>query len=192
MPRGKAAIVGAIGWSHARVLPETVGDPQLLLRWKLPQHRGPTSEESEGLREQIRDVLGSYFGYKASTPLLTETERRKLISMTQRGKIHPEVLDVNTRAIIYRRQRHGHSYEPRGRVWVDPLLVDPVNELARIWETATGRSPRTRDSLDLESRTGFYFYDWMAQLFKACGKQPPAKGTIRDILANPKLEKSGP
>src|SRR5262245_27535289 len=104
MPKGKAAIVGAIGWSHARVLPETVGDLQLLLRWKLPQHRGPTAEESERLREQIRDVLGSYFGYKASTPLLTETERRKLISMTQRGKIHPEVLDVNTRAMVYRRR----------------------------------------------------------------------------------------
>src|SRR5262245_53527205 len=155
MPRGKAAIVGAIGWSHARLLPETVGDPQVLLRWKLPQHRGPTSEESERMRERIHDLLGSYFGYKATTPLLTETQRRQLIRMTQRGKIRPETLDVNTRAIIDRRQRHGHLYEPRGQGWVDPLLVDPVNELARIWKTTTGRSPRTRDSVDQKSRNGF-------------------------------------
>jgi hypothetical protein len=190
MPRGKAAIVGAIGWSHAQVLPETVGDLQLLLRWKRPQHRGPSSEESERLRDRVREVLGSYFGYKASTPLLTETERRKLIRMTQRGKIHPEALDVNTRAIVYRRQRHGDSCEPRGRGWVDPLLVDPVNELARIWETATGRSPRTRDSVDPKS--AFPCHDWIVELFEARGKQPPAEGTIRDILANPKFKKSGP
>ena len=192
MPTGKSAIVGAIGWSHARVLPETVGDLQSLLGWKRPQHRGPTPEESERLRERIRGALGSYFGYKATTPLLTETQRRKRIRMTQRGKIRPEALDLNTRAIIDRRQRNGDAYEPHGRGWVDPLLVDPVNELARIWETATGRSPRTRDSLDLKSRNGFPFHDWIVELFEACGKQPPAEGTIRDILANPKLKKSGP
>lgn len=97
MPRGKAPIRGAIGWP--RKLPPSVGDPQLLLKWKRSDHPKPPPEELFRLCKQASEALGRYFGFQASTPLLTETKRGTQLRKGKRGDLSPLDLDVNTRAI---------------------------------------------------------------------------------------------
>ena len=188
MPGGKAPIVGAIGWPKR--LPYNVGLLQLQKWSSIRGHEKPSSEEFARLDQQIRDALGRYFGFRSGTPLLTQTERDKRIARAEKIGT-PEALqalDVNSRAVVYRRLSRGDSsYMPRGRRWRDPLLVDLVNELGRIWKAATGRSPRTIDP----DRGEYPFYDWLADLFVACDEEAPREGAIIDILARPKPKKSG-
>ena len=181
MPKGKAPIRGAIGWP--KKVPEDVVDIQSLhSKWKLPGHSEPSSDQILLLGEQAREALGSYIGFRASTPLRTSTERRSLLRKAERGHLSQSALDVNTRAILYT------GREPSGRHWPDPLLPDLVTQLSRIWKTITGRSPRTRDP-----ETGeFPFYDWIVDMFKACDQPPPSEHGIRYILARPKPKKSRP
>jgi hypothetical protein len=190
MPGGKAPIIGAIGWPKR--LPDNVELLQLGKWSPIRGHLQPSSEELARLDQQVREAVGRYFGFKSGTLLLTQTERDKRIA--QALKIGtPEALqalDVNSRAIVYRRlSRRDSSYVPRGRRWRDPLLVDLVNELATIWKALTGRSPRTIDPDGGE----YPFYDWLADLFAICHKddKAPSRGTIIDILAQPKPKKSG-
>jgi hypothetical protein len=134
------------------------------------------------LCQQAREALGRYLGFRAGTPLLTETQRGRLLKKARRGDLHAHKLDVNTRAILYR------GRPARGRRWPDPLLPDLIAELSNIWQKATGRSPRTRDPENGE----FPFCDWVASLLKACKQEPPSERIIRDMLARPKLKKSRP
>ena len=181
MPGGKASIVGAVGWP--RKLPETVGDPQLLLKWNREGHPEPSSAELSALCQQSRETLGIYLGFRASTLLPTKTQQNRLLRNARRGDLDPLKLDVNTRAILYRGRP-----APGGRRWPDPLLFYPIIELSKIWETATGRSPRTRDPENGE----FPFFDWVASLFEACGQKVPAQHIVRGMLAGRKLKKSQP
>ena len=180
MPGGKAPIKGAIGWPKR--LCANVVDPQSLLKWILPGHSEPSPDNILFLCEQARDALGSYFGYRASTRLLTLTQRRSRLRKAKQGDLSASALDVNTRQILYDGQ------EPRGRHWPDPLLPDLVTELSRIWQTVTGRSPRTRDPEGGE----FPFYDWIVDMFRACDQPPPSEHGVRDILALPRSKKSRP
>jgi hypothetical protein len=181
MPKGKAPIGGAIGWP--KKLADNVVDLQSLYgKWKLPGHSEPSSDQILLLSEQARQALGSYIGFRASTPLLTSTQRRTLLRKAKRGDLNAFALDVNTRAILYT------GREPPGRHWPDPLLPDLVTRLSRIWETITGRSSRTRDP-----ETGeFPFYDWIVDMFGLCGQPPPPEHRVRDILVEPKPKKSPP
>jgi hypothetical protein len=180
VPGGKAPIKGAIGWPKR--LSANVVDPQSLLKWILPGHSEPSPDEISRLCEQAREALGRYLGFRASTPLRTSTERRSLLHKAKRGDLSASALDVNTRQILY------DGREPRGRHRPDPLLLDLVTELSRIWQTVTGRSPRTRDPEGGE----FPFYDWIVDVFTACGQRRPPERRIRDILALPRPKKSRP
>ena len=180
MPKGKAPIKGAIGWP--KKLPVNVADPQSLLKWKLPGHSEPSPDEISLLCEQTREALGRYLGFRDSTPLRTSTERSSLLHKVKRGDLSASALDVNTRQILY------DGREPRGRHLPDPLLPDLATELSTIWETVTGRSPRTRDPEGGE----FPFYDWIVDMFTACGQPLPSEHGIRDILATLKPKKSRP
>jgi hypothetical protein len=115
MPGGKAAISGAIGWP--RRLPDTVGDPQSLLKWKRQGHHEPSSAELSALCQQAREALGRYLAFRASTPTPTKTQQDRLLKKARRGDLHPLKLDVNTRAIFYRGRP-----APGGWRWPDPLL----------------------------------------------------------------------
>jgi hypothetical protein len=180
MPSGKAAISGAIGWP--RRLPDTVGDPQSLLKWKRQGHPEPSSAELSALCQEAREALGRYLAFRASTPTPTKTQQDRLLRKARRGDLDPLKLDVNTRAIFYR------GRPTRGRRWPNPFLPDLIIELSPIWERATGKSPRTRDPQNNE----FPFFDWVATLFADCREQIPVEHTIRDILARPTPRKSRP
>jgi hypothetical protein len=180
VPKGKAPIKGAIGWP--KKLPANVVAPQSLLKWKLPGHSEPSPDEISLLCERAREALGRYLGFRDSTPLRTSTERSSLLHKVKRGDLSASALDVNTRQILY------DGREPRGRHLPDPLLPDLVTELSTIWETVTGRSPRTRDPEGGE----FPFYDWIVDMFTACGQPPPSEHGVRDILATRKPKKSRP
>jgi hypothetical protein len=141
-----------------------------------------------GLCQQTREALGRYLGFRAGTPLLTETQRGRLLKKARRGDLHPLKLDVNTRAILYQgRPARGRRWPARGRRWPDPLLPDLIIALSSIWEKATGRSPRTRDPQD----GVFPFFDWVSSLFEAAGQKAPKQYIVRDMLKL-KLKKSPP
>jgi len=197
MPGGKAPIVGAIAWCHERTLPAEVGEPESLLKWRRSKHPGPTAEELRQCRQQIREELARYFAFKNSTPLLTETERERQIRRTRDNPEELRNLDVNSRVIADRRKRWRkydpkyEHYKPRGRRFPDPLLVFLIHDLVPIWKEVTGRLPGTRE-IEHPKQGEFPFYEWIADLFQGCGKDPPKEGAIRDILARPKKKKSGP
>src|SRR5262245_38639587 len=103
MAGGKAPIIGAIGWPKR--LPDNV-DLLQLRKWSpIRGYERPSSEELVGLDQQVREALGRYIGFKSGTPLLTQTERNKRIARALKIRT-PEALqalDVNSRAIVYRR-----------------------------------------------------------------------------------------
>ena len=181
MPKGKAPIRGAIGWPK-KLAVNVVDIQSLHSKWKLPGHSEPSSDQILLLSGQATQALGNYIGFRASTPLLTSTQRRILLRKANRGDLSASALDVNTRAILYT------GREPSGRHWPDPLLPDLVTQLSRIWETITGRSPRTRDP-----ETGeFPFYDWIVDMVALCDQPPPPEHRVRDILVVPKPKKTRP
>jgi hypothetical protein len=168
MPGGKAPLLGAIGWPRKL----NAADPKLLLKWVRRGHPAPVEEELSRHCERISEALGHYFGYRESTPQLTQTERNRVLEKMRRGELSPDKADVNSRAIHYT----GHK--PRGGRRPDQLLVDLIRELAPIWQTVTGRSPHTKDHIKGERP----FYSWVVELFEACKEPPPKQGSVSDIL----------
>lgn len=190
MPGGKAPIFGtAPAWCHERTLPPEVGDPQSLLKWRLPEHPERTEEQRRLWRLQTREALARYFAFQRSNHPLTITEREQQIRKARDNPQARRRLDINTRVVLDRRQRYGDpQYGRRGPRWPDPLLPFLIEDLKGIWGEATGRLPGTRDPENGE----FPFYEWIADLFQACDKKVPSEGAVRDVLARCKPKKSGP
>jgi hypothetical protein len=183
MPPGKAVLTGAQGFNRSRTLPRWVGNLNSLLERRHPNHPAPKPKELSRLRQQVREALGRYFGFR-STPLLTQTKRRRVLEKIRRGELSPDKADVNTRAIYYT------GREPRGPRLPDPLLLFLIPELGEVYRKVTGRSPRTIRTI-YPDEGGFPFYRWVVGLFETCREKPPTYGSVRDILRQTKPQKSG-
>ncbi len=70
----------------------------------------------------------------------------------------------------------------------DPPLARLVPELMPIWRFVTGTSPYPKN--DREGKKVCQFADWIAELIKAAGLNPPAQNTVPHLVRLVYLQKS--
>src|SRR5262245_47528759 len=100
MPKGKR-ISGAVGWRVQ--VPSEVVNPQALLDWRRPGLPKPDCLKVYLWRREVAQELGRYAGFRKSTPLPTDTQRKALLKKLRRQQnpLNPMEVDSTTRAVFY-------------------------------------------------------------------------------------------